>query len=35
MRSGSDYNNNGSEYIYLAFAEEPLVGTNNIPSTAK
>ena len=33
--SGSDYNNNGSEYIYMAFAAEPLVGTNNVPSTAK
>jgi hypothetical protein len=26
--------NNGT-YIYLAFAEEPLVGTNNIPATAR
>ena len=33
--NGSDYNADGSEYIYMAFAAEPLVGTNNIPSTAK
>ena len=28
-------NGSGSTYIYMAFAEEPLVGTNNIPSTAR
>jgi len=25
----------GATYIYMAFAEEPLVGTNNIPATAR
>jgi hypothetical protein len=29
------YNNSGSTYIYMAFAESPLVGTNNIPATAR
>ncbi len=33
--SGSDYNASGSTYIYMAFAEQPLVGTNNIPATAR
>jgi len=28
-------NNNGIKYIYMAFAEAPLVGSNNIPATAK
>ena len=28
-------NTNGSTYLYLAFAEAPLVGSNNIPNTAK
>jgi len=28
-------NANGQTYIYMAFAEEPLVGTNNIPATAR
>lgn len=32
--SGS-VNNSGSTYIYMAFAAEPLVGTNNIPATAR
>jgi hypothetical protein len=33
----SDGNSNGYSdgYIYAAFAEEPLVGTNNIPATAR
>ena len=33
----SDTNDNGSgrTYIYMAFAEQPLVGTNNIPATAR
>ena len=35
-RNGNDaYNNSGSTYIYMAFAENPLVGTNNIPATAR
>jgi hypothetical protein len=25
----------GNTYIYMAFAENPLVGTNNIPATAR
>ena len=28
-------NVSGASYIYMAFAEEPLVGTNNIPCTAR
>ena len=28
-------NRSGSTYIYMAFAEAPLVGTNNVPCTAK
>ena len=28
-------NGSGSTYIYMAFAESPLVGTNNIPATAR
>ena len=28
-------NGNGSTYIYMAFAEAPLVGTNNVPCTAR
>jgi len=31
--SGSDYNASGSTYIYMAFAEQPLVGDN--PATAR
>jgi hypothetical protein len=34
ITSGST-NASGGTYIYMAFAEEPLVGTNNIPATAK
>jgi hypothetical protein len=33
-RSGNQ-NTNASTHIYMAFAEEPLVGTNNIPATAR
>ena len=28
-------NGTGDPYIYMAFAEQPLVGTNNIPATAR
>ncbi len=36
MRStGGAMNSSGNTYIYMAFAEEPLVGTNNIPATAR
>ena len=31
----ADINNNGHNYIYMAFAEAPLVGTNNVPCTAR
>ena len=33
--TGTDGNGNNDTYIYMAFAEEPLVGTNNIPATAR
>ena len=33
--TGSYVNASGSTYIYMAFAEAPLVGTNNIPATAR
>jgi hypothetical protein len=28
-------NESGVNYIYMAFAEAPIVGTNNIPATAR
>ena len=28
------FGTNGANYIYMAFAEEPLVSSNNIPATA-
>jgi len=31
--SGGDFNGSGDNYIYMAFAEEPLVGDN--PATAR
>jgi hypothetical protein len=30
-----NFNSSGATYIYMAFAEEPLVGTNNVPATAR
>ena len=33
--NNADYNGSGSTYIYMAFAEAPLVGTNNVPCTAR
>ena len=33
--SDTDYNASSATYIYMAFAEQPLVGTNNIPATAR
>jgi len=33
--TNSAYNGSGVTYIYMAFAENPLVGTNNIPATAR
>ena len=33
--TGTAQNVSGGTYIYMAFAESPLVGTNNIPTTAR
>ena len=33
--NSSAYNGSGGDYIYMAFAEAPLVGTNNVPGTAR
>jgi hypothetical protein len=33
--SNNAWNGSGTTYIYMAFAENPLVGTNNIPATAR
>jgi len=33
--TGSFVNTSGDNFIYMAFAENPLVGTNNIPATAR
>ena len=33
--TNSNYGGSGRTYIYMAFAENPLVGTNNIPATAR
>ena len=33
--SGSAVNISGGTFIYMAFAEAPIVGTNNIPATAR
>ena len=33
--SGDQTNGNGNTYIYMAFAEAPLVGSNNVPCTAR
>ena len=35
FRSSSYPNGSGNSFIYMAFAEAPLVGTNNIPCTAR
>jgi len=32
---GTDMNGSGNTYIYMAFAEEPLVSSNNVPATAR
>ena len=34
-KSNADINGYGATYIYMAFAEAPLVGTNNVPCTAR
>ena len=33
--SGGNINSSGVSYIYMAFAEEPLVSTNGVPATAR
>ena len=33
--TGASLNTSGLTYIYIAFAKEPLVGTNNVPATAR
>jgi hypothetical protein len=33
--ANSNFNISSGSYIYMAFAENPLVGTNNIPTTAR
>jgi hypothetical protein len=33
--NSSAYNGSGGDYIYMAFAEAPLVGTNNVPANAR
>jgi len=33
--SGAGFNGSGASYIYMAFAEQPLVGSNNVPCTAR
>ncbi len=33
--NGSETNTNGGTMIYMAFAEAPLVGSNNVPATAR
>ena len=35
MRTTSGGNYSGASYIYMAFAEAPLVGSNNVPCTAR
>ena len=33
--TNGDINTSGGNYIFMAFAEAPLVGTNNTPCTAR
>ena len=35
LRTGDAGWNDANTYIYMAFAEQPLVGTNNVPATAR
>ena len=35
IRRAGDSNENNSNYIFMAFAEAPLVGSNNVPCTAR
>jgi len=34
-RNSGGFNNSGTTYMYMAFAEAPLVGTNNVPANAR
>ena len=34
-KAHGQYNESGQTFIYMAFAEQPLVGTNDIPATAR
>ena len=33
--NNTNYNASGGSYVYMAWAEAPLVGTNNVPATAR
>ena len=33
--TGSNWNSNGEKYVYMCFAQAPLVGSNNVPAAAK
>ena len=33
--TGGGHNGSGVSYIYMAFAEEPLVSSNGVPNTAR
>ena len=33
--TGSNWNSNGEKYVYMCFAQAPLVGSNNVPCTAR
>ena len=33
--NNAEFNGSGATYVYMAFAEAPLVGTNNVPCTAR
>ena len=33
--SSTNRNGSGQGYVYMAFAEAPLVGSNNVPATAR
>ena len=35
MRTTTGGNYSGATYVYMAFAEQPLVGSNNVPATAR
>ena len=35
IQSGAEINGSGASFTFMAFAENPLVGTNNIPATAR